>query len=178
MLTTTHGRLRYARKYVLKISQAAIAYKLGITDAAVTFREKGTTKITARDADILYKTYGINPDWLLHGKGEMMQPQNMVGEPLPEYIIPQGCDKKKVRQRFIQVVEEYMRAHNIDTVRELCERWDLNETQVSNVFSDKTKRDVSINMLMSALYYGNINLNYVVCGRGEMFLSFKKLTKK
>jgi len=175
MLITSGDRLQHFRKHVLRISQAELAGSMGITDAAVTMREKGTTRITADDAEVLYKAYGVNPMWLLYGTGEMRDDKDsaQVSEPAPEYHIPPGCDKKMLRVRYKEVVLDYMAAHGIDTVRELCERWDVNETQMSNVLSDKQAREVSMKMLMGALFYGNVNLNYVVCGKGEKFLSSK-----
>lgn len=61
MLKTTAERLQYVRKHVLRISQAELGERMGITDAAITMREKGTTRITADDAQFLKETYGINP---------------------------------------------------------------------------------------------------------------------
>jgi transcriptional regulator with XRE-family HTH domain len=175
MLITAADRLQHVRKHVLRISQAELGERMGMTDAAITMREKGTTRITADDAHFLKEAYGVNPMWLLYGTGEMREAApDVVSEPAPEYHIPPGCDKNQLRLRFREVVQEYMAAHGIDTVRELCENWDLNETQMSNALNEKPHRDVSLKMLMNALFYGSVNLNYVVCGKGEKFLSSKK----
>jgi transcriptional regulator with XRE-family HTH domain len=175
MLKTTAERLQYVRKHVLRISQAELGERMGMTDAAITMREKGTTRITADDAQFLKEAYGINPMWLLYGTGEMREAAlDVVSEPAPEYHVPPGCDKALLRVRFREVVRDYMAAHGIDSVRELCENWDINETQMSNALNEKQHRDVSLKMLMNALYYGSVNLNYVVCGKGEKFLSTKK----
>jgi DNA-binding XRE family transcriptional regulator len=168
-------RLQYVRKHVLHISQEEMAQQMGVSDAAITQREKGGTKITADDAGVLLKKYGINPMWLLYGAGEMIHEKIVkVNEPNAEYSMLHGCDKNQVRTRFKEVVQDYMAVHRIDTVRELCKKWDLNETQMSNTLNNKIARDVSVAMLMGALYYGNVNINYVICGKGEKFLSSKK----
>lgn len=171
-------RLQYVRNHVLHITQAEMAEAMGITDAAITQREKGTTKITADDAGVLLKKFGINPMWLLYGEGEMLHEKaGKAKEPDAEYGMLNGCDKAMVRIRFKEVVQDYMAVHRIDTVRELCDRWDINETQMSNVLNNKIARDVSVTMLMGALYYGNVNINYVICGKGEKFLSTKQSGK-
>ena len=65
MLKTTAERLQYVRKHVLRISQAELGERMGMTDAAITMREKGVTRITADDAAFMQKEYGLNPMWLL-----------------------------------------------------------------------------------------------------------------
>lgn len=65
MFITASERLQHVRKHVLRISQAELGEKMGITDAAINMREKGVTRITADDAAFMQKEYGLNPMWLL-----------------------------------------------------------------------------------------------------------------
>ena len=59
----------------LKISGTSyteVASKIGASPSLVSEIRRGKTKLSSRFAERFIESFGINPDWLLNGKGEML----------------------------------------------------------------------------------------------------------
>jgi transcriptional regulator with XRE-family HTH domain len=65
-------RLRVARKNILGKTQAEFAKELNITQAAWNRVETGKNNLTVENLKLISIKHGIYTDWVLHGKGEVL----------------------------------------------------------------------------------------------------------
>ena len=63
-------RIKALRKE-LKLNQAEFGKKIGLSQRAVSEIEVGSNGLTQRNFDAICKTFGVNPEWLRDGVGEM-----------------------------------------------------------------------------------------------------------
>lgn len=64
------SRLRQLRKE-LKLTQEALAQRLGIGKSALSMIETGKASLSERNKNILVQGLNVNPDWIETGRGEM-----------------------------------------------------------------------------------------------------------
>ena len=64
------SRLRQLRKE-LKLTQEALAQRLGIGKSALSMIETGKAPLSERNKNILVQGLNVNPDWIETGRGEM-----------------------------------------------------------------------------------------------------------
>jgi len=67
---TVSSRLLELR-HTLRMTQKEFGEKIHITKGYVTSLEKGRQPLNNRIIKLLSDTYGVNPEWLKHGKGSM-----------------------------------------------------------------------------------------------------------
>ncbi len=65
-----NSRLKLIRKE-LKLTQEALAHKLGIGKSALSMIETGRAALSERNKNILAQELNVNPEWLETGQGEM-----------------------------------------------------------------------------------------------------------
>lgn len=66
-------RIKYVRKSLFKGSQAKFALELGVNEARVKSIENNRVKeLSAVEAVRIVNNFNLSPDWLLYGKGEML----------------------------------------------------------------------------------------------------------
>jgi len=148
------------------MNQEALAAAIGVKQAAVSAWELGGNM---RKANI--KTFEqklkIRPIWLEYGEGEMFADgykPNVVNEPAAKYS--NVYSNEHVAERLGAVLNDYMLKHNMRR-RHVCEQWDLNETHVSNVINGH--KEISMGIIQAALQKGNVNINYLLGGKGPMY---------
>lgn len=80
-------RLKAARKHA-KITQLELAEKLGITQTSISDLERGKSVSSSYSYQIA-KICGVNPGWLVEGKGTMLDEAGVAGvsEPRGDYAI-------------------------------------------------------------------------------------------
>lgn len=71
-LASPSKRLKYFREEVLKVSQRAMATELGVSAGLVGSLETDAREVSDKVLNRLRDHLGISPDWLLHGKGDML----------------------------------------------------------------------------------------------------------
>ncbi len=76
------SRIRLIRNE-LKMTQEALASRMGIGKSALSMIETGRAALSERNKNILMQEFGVNPDWLDTGKGPMFDPIASVN-PLAE----------------------------------------------------------------------------------------------
>jgi len=102
MLETENIRLRKFRNF-LKLNQKQFCEPMKLQQGSYSDIERGRSQITFNLLKKMMKRYGMNPLWLLTGKGQMFLPQDyleaaidgsLVMEELPNY----GRDDEKSRE--------------------------------------------------------------------------------
>jgi len=71
------ARLKLVRKK-LKLTQEKFAISLGLNRDSIASLESEKVKISTLHALALEYVHGVNKEWLLHGKGEMLLPKNDI----------------------------------------------------------------------------------------------------
>jgi len=66
-----NNRVAQLRKY-LGLTQRAFGKRLGLTDAMVSMTESGKKTLQDRTVRLICYAFGVNEDWLRHGKGDML----------------------------------------------------------------------------------------------------------
>jgi len=110
-------RLRELRKR-LGLSQKEFAEKLGVHLMTISRYERGKITPSYKFLELLEKTFNVNPEWLLKGKGEPFLDKYLIKELLEKQLeeeleklskiivdkhlslLPQG-DRKKLTPEFI-----------------------------------------------------------------------------
>ena len=102
MLDTENIRLKKFRNF-LKLNQKEFCEPLNLQQGSYSDIERGRSHITFSLLKKMMKRYGLNPLWLLTGKGQMFLPQDyleaaidgsLVMEELPNY----GQEDEKTRE--------------------------------------------------------------------------------
>jgi transcriptional regulator with XRE-family HTH domain len=72
------GRIRELRKS-LNLRQAEFAKKIGLSDSAMSRIETGENALTEQNIFLICSSYGVNEEWLRHGKGLMFDNNAIPG---------------------------------------------------------------------------------------------------
>ena len=64
-------RIKQLRKEILKINQTEFGAKIGLSQKAIANIETGATALTARNFEIICRTFNVNAKWLRNGVGEI-----------------------------------------------------------------------------------------------------------
>ena len=86
-----HERVRYLRKEYLKMTQTEFGKHLGVSRSVINnielnYLSRPEKKISL--FKLISKEFGVNEDWLLYGKGEMLVDANNEYDLLIDRIIP------------------------------------------------------------------------------------------
>lgn len=66
-------RLYHLRKEVLGLSRTRFGAPVGMTDSEIKNLETGATQLKELKAQLICQTYGVRPEWLLSGEGDILQ---------------------------------------------------------------------------------------------------------
>ena len=66
-----NDRVARLRKH-LRLTQKAFGERIGLTDAMVSMIESGRKTLQKRTVSLICYTFGVNEDWLRHGRGDML----------------------------------------------------------------------------------------------------------
>ena len=72
-------RIKELRKS-LKLSQAAFAEKIGISQGTFAFIESGKSNLTPRNADAICRVFNVNSKWLKEGKGKIFNETSFLDQ--------------------------------------------------------------------------------------------------
>ena len=82
---------------------------------------------------------------------------------------------KEVWERYALAIYDYRLKTDLKQA-ELAKKWELNPTHFSDVLAGR--KNLTIDMIEAAGKFGNINLNYVVMGIGDMYVELPVKVKK
>jgi len=169
MLKTTGARLQQVRRQ-LGLSQQQLAELFGLKgNAAVSYMESRDTALPKQYLSALQERYGVSPSYLQMGEGAMFLAGHEVAEKDVVYDgNPNNLSLTAVRARFQEQVNDYLVKHNLDSRKELAERWKINVSHLNGVMSDL--RDVTLPMLLKGQVHGKLNLNYTASGEGGFYV--------
>lgn len=68
---TAGERLRYLREEILGINKFTMAKETGMSHSSIYSMEEGKVKVSKQAIKRISKAYGVNPEWLLTGQGEI-----------------------------------------------------------------------------------------------------------
>ncbi|MGK7760265.1 XRE family transcriptional regulator [Marinovum sp. B10] len=69
--TVPGARLR-AFRASLDLEQRELAATLGVSASGISMAESGKSNVSKKLTDKLFSVYGVSPNWLMHGVGEML----------------------------------------------------------------------------------------------------------
>ena len=150
-----NDRIKEVRKK-LKLSQTAFGEKLGVGRGVITNIELNLTEPKDLFIDLLCKTFGVNPNWLISGTGDMFisSADNILNQlskeykldPTDEAIIKTylsfGADERKIIKRYITETAEQIAgpddrdkfiAADIAATEMIAEKMDVNMRQQTKV---------------------------------------------
>lgn len=101
-----HNRIKEIRTN-LGLSQAAFGEKIGLKQKAIGLIEQGINKLTERNFDAVCRVFGVNPDWLRTGAGDMFDTsaKSNLDELCAEYNL--GDDERLILQLYLEFPPEY-----------------------------------------------------------------------
>lgn len=166
-----HERLKAIRK-ALNVKQYALADKLGITSNFLSELERGNRNIFSTVLLALDKI-GVNLHWLITGQGEMFltnseiplfQEKELNGKRHP--ILKEFQEIADIKNRF-KLVRKTLELSQKDLGKKLG----ISENFVSAIeYGNKTVPPKIFPHLIEL----NVNLNWLLFGKGEMFTDGKK----
>ena len=124
---TTNERLRVARKK-LGLTLESMGAELGISASAVSYIETGKGGLSERNIKILQETFGISPEWLKTGEGEMFAMQDL-DEQITRFLKDILVDSSDFKMRLISVL-----------ARMTPDEWDLLERKILELSGQKNSR--------------------------------------
>ncbi|MEM3426831.1 MAG: helix-turn-helix transcriptional regulator [Nitrososphaerales archaeon] len=74
---SVNERIKYLRESILGIDKGKMAREVGITWSSLKSMEEGKIKASKSTINRIYRTYGVNPEWLLTGKGEIFKVEDL-----------------------------------------------------------------------------------------------------
>ena len=89
------------------MTQEQLAQRLGIGKAALSMIETGKSGLSSRNKNILIQDLNVNPDWLMHGTGEMFLERDS-GDEIAEFLASiLDDDDTSIRKRFILALSKF-----------------------------------------------------------------------
>ena len=93
-------RVKYLRKYLLKLTQSEFGEKLGIGKAAISRIESNLSQLTEQNMKLICKEFNVNYIWLKEGEGEVF---NTVEKSLIDRLTDE-YELNPVQRRIIEQV--------------------------------------------------------------------------
>lgn len=112
-------RVEQLRSY-LGFNQEDFGAKLGMTKSAISKIEKGWAALTEKNAMLICQRFGANKDWLLTGRGEMLQDKLEADAIIHMLDVADPLDAEIIRA-YLRLDEKYRAAFR-ELLRELVGR--------------------------------------------------------
>lgn len=101
-----NDRIKELRK-TLHLSQTAFGEKIGLGRGSIKGLDEKTTTPTESQLRLICKEYNVNPDWLMHGTGEMFLERDS-GDEIAEFLSSiLDDDDASIRKRFILALSKF-----------------------------------------------------------------------
>lgn len=101
-----HDRVKAVRKK-LNLSQTAFGEKLGTGIGVIKNIEYALVEPKEPFLTLICDVFDVNPDWLLHGEGEMFRAKTNDDE-IAEFMADIICDDdESIRKRFIYALSKF-----------------------------------------------------------------------
>lgn len=157
------NRLREVRE-LLRISQQYLADLLRVSQAAISQREKGITKISYEECERIERDekLRVRAEWLWSGNGPMLVSQAIeVNEDSAPYAVSLAADITEVgiTKRFVAFVKEYARLKSY-TSREVASVFNATASHYSQM-KDGGKHVTPAMLALGVLRMG-MDANYVL----------------
>lgn len=95
-----NDRIKELRK-ALHLSQTAFGEKIGLGRGSIKGFDEKTTIPSDLTIQLICSVYNVNPDWLMHGDGEMFLDKSVEDE-LQEFLANVVTDDdESIRKRFV-----------------------------------------------------------------------------
>lgn len=95
-----NDRIKELRK-ALHLSQTAFGEKIGLGRGSIKGFDEKTTVPSELTIQLICSVYNVNPDWLMHGDGEMFLDKSVEDE-LQEFLANVVTDDdESIRKRFV-----------------------------------------------------------------------------
>lgn len=170
MLTTVAQRVKEVRARLEFKDQVDLANALKVEQVSVSNWERGKT-IGNSSLEKFETKLCVRKEWLLFGSGDMFIPGTVVKEPAVAYGKPNVWSEDAIRERFSKVLKDYGNRKQMQQ-KQICDEWDLNDSHVSSFIHGR--KSISTSMLIAAIRYGNVNLNYIMGGVGGFYNSLER----
>ncbi|HKI61823.1 MAG TPA: helix-turn-helix transcriptional regulator [Mariprofundaceae bacterium] len=104
----TFGERLKSRRIQINETQQSLAEKVGMTKASISGLELGSSKKPSSENLLpLARALGVNPEWLITGKGQMQS--DSVREPSAEYALPRIPWPDRPEQINMAMIEDIAR---------------------------------------------------------------------
>lgn len=101
-----NDRIKELRR-TLHLSQTAFGEKIGLGRGSIKGLDEKTTTPTTSQIRLICKEYNVNPDWLIHGTGEMFLERESVDEIANFLKSIMNDDDTGIRRRFILALSKF-----------------------------------------------------------------------
>lgn len=99
-------RIKEMRKH-LNLTQTEFGDSLGVSRDVINSYERGRVTPTQTFVELLCMKYDVNPDWLIHGTGEMFIAPDTDDE-IAAFLSQIMCDDdSSIRKRFILALSKF-----------------------------------------------------------------------
>ena len=99
-------RIKEMRRH-LDLTQTEFGDSLGVSRDVINSYERGRVTPTQTFIELLCMKYDVNPDWLIHGTGEMFIAPNTDDE-IAAFLSQIMCDDDaSIRKRFILALSKF-----------------------------------------------------------------------
>lgn len=101
-----NDRIKQLRKS-LNLSQTDFGKKLGVSRDVINNLDRSAVEPKPLMLDHICSVYNVNPDWLMHGTGEMFLERDS-GDEINEFLSSiMDDDDKSIRRRFILALSKF-----------------------------------------------------------------------
>ena len=91
------------------MTQGGFGERIGLTDAMVSMIESGKNTLQDRTVRLICYTFGVNEDWLRHGKGDMLSPKAKTDDE-KQLLEMFGRLTNEMKQIVLQIVKHLLNA--------------------------------------------------------------------
>ena len=99
-------RIKLLRK-TLKLSQTDFGKNLGVSRDVINNIDRSTVEPKPLLLEHICAVYNVNPDWLIHGTGEMFLERDTEDE-IADFLTQLMCDDdESIRKRFVLALSKF-----------------------------------------------------------------------
>lgn len=143
-MTNIGDRLKYLRKYLLKLTQSELGEKIGVTGFTISDIEKGKRKLTDRNLTAICDKFNVNKDWLENGIGEPFKEISRKSQIMMWVADIMKEEDESYRLAFVELLTKLNREDWIAIAKILSlnlEKTDIDAfIRISNMISELNKK--------------------------------------